>query len=241
MTSVSSAAKLVYGQLARHAGRDGNAYPSYATLAKSIGLGERQIMRLAKELTEARLVTVRKRTHENGRQRSNAYVFLWHEAFETRVPEVQIEGDMVDPEYDESVTGEGDTDVNPQGDGSVTHKRVLSEQSPSEKGNPVRQQQQQSAAPQQGPAQSAAVAAPVLVSRFPKTLDRLRKSRFPTAKPGQKWERLCAESGFSDKNFDEHVFAWKGIDWVEHCGKGATSPIPVIEEAIEYLKPAACA
>lgn len=229
MSSVSAPAKLLYGQLARHGGRDGNAYPSYATLAKAIGLSERQIIRLVKELIEARLVEVRKRTHENGRQRSNAYVFLWHEAFEARAPEVQIEGDMVDPEGDESVTGEGDTDVTPEGDASVTHKRVLSEESPSEKKH-THQQQQQLSAHQQGPNPPAAA---VLSEDFPfrNTLKTL-KHRFPSIKATHKWAKVCEESGLSDACIERFIDDAGGV-WA--FVPEATTPVLVVEEATAQI------
>jgi hypothetical protein len=66
-------------------------------------------------LSECKLIEIRKRTDDAGRQRFNAFVLLWHEAFEPRAPELQIEGETVDPGGDEPDRGEGTERDTPQG------------------------------------------------------------------------------------------------------------------------------
>ena len=106
---ITPAAKLLYRQLSRYAGRDGNAYPSYSKLAKDLGFTDRHVSRVAKELSDKQLIEIRRRSEESGRQRSNAFVFLWHEAFEAKAPDVQAEGDIV--VGDDIDVGGGEDDV----------------------------------------------------------------------------------------------------------------------------------
>ena len=47
---VSRGAKIVYGRLARYAGRNGKCYPGVSTLAAEIGSSERQTQRYLAEL-----------------------------------------------------------------------------------------------------------------------------------------------------------------------------------------------
>lgn len=86
MRAISPAAKLLYGQLSRRAGQDGNAYLSYGSLARDLGFSVRHVKKVAKELSDARLIEIRARADEHGRQWSNAFVFRSHEAFEPKPP-----------------------------------------------------------------------------------------------------------------------------------------------------------
>ncbi len=193
MPDVPAAAKLLYGQLSRHAGRDGNAYPSYGTLAKALGIEARQAMRLAHKLSECKLIEIRKRADDAGRQRSNGFIFLWHEAFEARIPEVQIEGDIVDLEGDEPGTGEGTERDTHQGTEHVTQKRVTSEESHKE------QQQADLEVTHSGAEGSPPPAAECNSVDYQRTLTSLRAKGFPDAQLGQKWETEAKASGYTDE------------------------------------------
>ena len=225
MKGVSPGAKLLYGQLSRHAGKDGNAYPSYKTLARAIGLKERQAMRLAHELSDAKLIEIRKRTDGVGRQRSNAFVFLWHEAFEPRAPEVKLEGEIVDPRGDEPDRGEGDTSDTPQGDGSDTHKRVTSEESHIEEKHTQQQQLHRPSTREPSAAEDS--------FEFKKTLQTLR-GRFPITEAHHTWATVCRNSGFSDDEIDKVINCYGSV--VKTFEPNAKSPWLVVMVAVAKLK-----
>jgi hypothetical protein len=74
---LSPGAKIAYGRLARYAGQDGSCHPRQETLAREIGVSERQIRNYLTELTTHRLLKVVQR----GLHAPNDYVFLWHDVF----------------------------------------------------------------------------------------------------------------------------------------------------------------
>lgn len=80
---VSSSAKLVWGRLSQFAGENGACFPSQKTLAKEIGVGERQVRRLLLELEQQKFIAYNR---PQGKGRLNhltcEYVFLWHEIFQ---------------------------------------------------------------------------------------------------------------------------------------------------------------
>jgi hypothetical protein len=47
---ISAGAKLIWGRLARYAGKDGQCHPSVKTLGTEVGLGERQTQKYLHEL-----------------------------------------------------------------------------------------------------------------------------------------------------------------------------------------------
>src|ERR1043166_6973286 len=65
---VSSTAKNLYARLLQYQAGDGNAWPSYDTLASEIGISRRQAINVLKELERHGLVKVTRR-----RNRSNIY------------------------------------------------------------------------------------------------------------------------------------------------------------------------
>ena len=89
---LSFAAKLLYGRLCFHAGKDGKCFPSEAQLASELGMtdangaiGESQIRTLRNYLAElkaAKLIEVESRYNSHGERITNAYRFLEHELFE---------------------------------------------------------------------------------------------------------------------------------------------------------------
>jgi len=80
-TELSPTAKLIFGKLCQFAGENGQAYPSYSTLAKEVGVERRQAMRGVKELVSFGLIRPVGRVKGNGGFVSNTYVFLWHRIF----------------------------------------------------------------------------------------------------------------------------------------------------------------
>jgi Helix-turn-helix domain len=70
-------AKLLYGRLARYAGKDGLCFPSQQTQAHELGLHERQIRNLLRVLEESGFI----RSVQRGLGQSNCYEFLWHQDF----------------------------------------------------------------------------------------------------------------------------------------------------------------
>lgn len=71
---VSPGAKLVYGRLARYAGRESECWPKMRTLAAEVGLSERQTRRYVDELRRWGLV----RSIRQGLTRPNRYELLTH-------------------------------------------------------------------------------------------------------------------------------------------------------------------
>lgn len=80
---LSASAKLLYGVLNSHCGKDGKVYPSQATLAEEIGVEEKSIQRTIQNLADVGLIRI---VHPTGSDRllhkHNQYVFLWHEWLE---------------------------------------------------------------------------------------------------------------------------------------------------------------
>jgi len=81
---ISAGAKLIYGRLARYAGKDGKCWPAVATLAAEIGLGARQTRKYLAEL-ERKGLTRRISRFKGGAQISNTFEFLGHPLFKAGV------------------------------------------------------------------------------------------------------------------------------------------------------------
>ena len=77
-SAISPSAKLLYGQLARFAGKDGRCFPSVRTLASELGMADRQVQRLIEELCTAGFLRKDAQYRLNGSQTVNTYVFLYH-------------------------------------------------------------------------------------------------------------------------------------------------------------------
>lgn len=71
---ISPGAKLTYGRLAQHAGKDGDCRPRQEVLAQELGVGDRQIRRYLAELEESWLI----REIRMGRGQANRYKFYAH-------------------------------------------------------------------------------------------------------------------------------------------------------------------
>jgi hypothetical protein len=80
-TELSSTAKLVFGKLCQYAGQNGQAYPSYKTLAGDVGVERRQAIRAVKKLVDYGLIKPVGRRKGDGGFTSNIYAFLWHQLF----------------------------------------------------------------------------------------------------------------------------------------------------------------
>jgi hypothetical protein len=86
---LSAGAKIIYGRLYRYAGENGDAHPSIETLGAEVGLGETQARQYLRELTRGAFVECEHQHDETGRQTSNQYYFLWHEAFDGALGETR--------------------------------------------------------------------------------------------------------------------------------------------------------
>jgi Helix-turn-helix domain len=78
---LSATSKLVFGRLCQYAGEDGEAYPSYSTIGREIGIERRQTIRSVRELEDFGLIRAVPRRKGDGGLSSNSYVFLWHRIF----------------------------------------------------------------------------------------------------------------------------------------------------------------
>ena len=74
---LSAGAKLVYGRLARFAGKNGKVYPSVAKLAAELGVSPKQARRYVRELEDGAFIRPARTPGK-----SSQYDFLWHPAFE---------------------------------------------------------------------------------------------------------------------------------------------------------------
>jgi hypothetical protein len=82
---ISLGAKMIYGRLCRYAGENGEAHPSMEVLSGEIGIGETQARQYLRELMREGFIGCEARADETGRQTSNQYFFLWHEAFDGEI------------------------------------------------------------------------------------------------------------------------------------------------------------
>jgi hypothetical protein len=78
---ISPGAKLVFGRLARYAGKNGECWPSVEKLASEVGLGERMTRKHLAELKKQGFIETEPR-FESRRQTSSWYFFRWHEVFD---------------------------------------------------------------------------------------------------------------------------------------------------------------
>lgn len=80
---ISANAKLLYGRLTQFAGKNGECFPSQALLAQEIGLTERAIRKLIKELKDDRFIEiVTPGMMERFDRNTAVYTFLWHPIFD---------------------------------------------------------------------------------------------------------------------------------------------------------------
>lgn len=90
---ISNGAKLLYGKLCQHSGKDGNCFPKLRTLAEELGCSQRTIGRYVKELKEYGLIE----PIRVGKKCSNRYRFLKHEWMEFLVdPEESMQLEDID-------------------------------------------------------------------------------------------------------------------------------------------------
>jgi len=96
---VSSSAKIVYARLAKFSGKNGKAFPKQTTLAKKVGLKERQVRNCLSELVEHKLL----KAVRQGMGKPNYYLFLHHEWMEIFIAD-QERQDSADHEWQDSAS-----------------------------------------------------------------------------------------------------------------------------------------
>jgi len=94
---ISPGAKVIYGRLCRYAGKNGEAFPAVESLAFEVGISETQARTYLKELKAAEFIKSVVRTDHEGRQTSNSYQFLWHEAFTGAAGTIRWKPGVQDP------------------------------------------------------------------------------------------------------------------------------------------------
>ena len=77
-SDLTAGAKLCYGVLARHAGEDGNCYPSMERIGRCIGVTDRTAKKYVAELAAKGYIFIESRKKEHA---SNRYHFIWHQTF----------------------------------------------------------------------------------------------------------------------------------------------------------------
>ncbi len=109
---LSALAKLTYGLLCWHSGKNGNCYPQQQTIAKELGISRRHVNRLLNELVGHNLIEQRTPTgQERLSHKSTRYIFFDHECFDKDFPCLLQET----PGCDIHVTPVCDADVTPKG------------------------------------------------------------------------------------------------------------------------------
>ena len=79
LPNLSPLAKLLYGRLCQHGGKDGLIFPSQETLAKELGVSVSTIKRGLNELKEAGFIgVVRTRKETAPKEQRNRYQTLFH-------------------------------------------------------------------------------------------------------------------------------------------------------------------
>ncbi len=78
---LSARSKLVFGRLCQYAGENGEAFPSYRSLAKEVGVQRRSAINAVRELERFGLIKAVQRWQSDGSMASNSYIFLWHKIF----------------------------------------------------------------------------------------------------------------------------------------------------------------
>lgn len=80
---LAPAAKILYGRLAQYSGRDGKCIPGTEALAIEIGVSERRIRQLIKELEVAGFIKIdRSSGGNNSGYKGVRYLFVWHPIFD---------------------------------------------------------------------------------------------------------------------------------------------------------------
>lgn len=93
--------KLVYINLAGHAGNNQRAWPSYDTIARETSLSRRCVIDRVKILNNKNLLVKRPRFLANGGQTSNLYiVFPSHEPFNPKKESIDTTGNLVNKPQD---------------------------------------------------------------------------------------------------------------------------------------------
>lgn len=83
LTTIGTAAKLVYGRLCQFAGSRGYCWPAISTLSCAIGVTRTTTKKAIKELVAEKLIEVVGRINEDGDATSNLYYFLDHPVLNT--------------------------------------------------------------------------------------------------------------------------------------------------------------
>ena len=122
-SDISASAKLLFGRLTRFAGKDGRCFPSVKTLATELGMTDRQVQRLIRQLCEAGFLRKDAQYWSNGSQTSNAYFFLYHASLASALPVGKAAEHQTHKPVTEH-TERGDKNVTPSIDVRVTGGRT---------------------------------------------------------------------------------------------------------------------
>ncbi len=96
---ISQGAKLAWAKLAQHAGEKGEAYSDIETLAHEVGTQKRQCVRYIQELEKNNLIKViRPEGVDKLGHKTNCYIFLWNEIYDTAVVRESVERESIEKE-----------------------------------------------------------------------------------------------------------------------------------------------
>jgi GntR family transcriptional regulator len=106
-SDIPASAKLLFGQLARFAGKYGRCFPSVSKLAVELGITRRQVERLTALLCKAGFLRKDAQYRANGSQTSNAYFFLYHASLTPARPMVDVSNSDTQPQQSRQARGSG--------------------------------------------------------------------------------------------------------------------------------------
>ncbi|MCC6861674.1 MAG: helix-turn-helix domain-containing protein [Bryobacterales bacterium] len=89
---LSQGAKLAYGCLVRHAGKDGRCYPSLRRLGQELGVTRNQARNYISELRDFELIRTIRRSTKYGDLDANDIQFLWHPILESSLRKAEPQG-----------------------------------------------------------------------------------------------------------------------------------------------------
>ena len=123
---LSSTAKLLWARLAQYAGKNGECFPSQKTLAEELGITERQIITMLKQLVAKGFIKQEKpKGLDKLVHKTSRYYFLWHKYFD--ISQTSDGNQMCSPESEENFTSESEENFTSSERESIEKEREYKE------------------------------------------------------------------------------------------------------------------
>jgi len=123
---LSSTAKLLWARLAQYAGKNGECFPSQKTLAEELGITERQIITMLKQLVAKGFIKQEKpKGLDKLVHKTSRYYFLWHKYFD--ISQTSDGNQMCSPESEENFTSDSEENFTSSERESIEKEREYKE------------------------------------------------------------------------------------------------------------------